>query len=215
MKRDKYILLAIFAVVIALFVLGANWYRSYEEKRSASLTSNNAEPLVRSYSPVLGPAEAKVTVVEFLDPECESCAAFFPVVKKVMSEYNGKVRLVVRYLPLHPNSAFAVGILEGARKQGKFWEALEMLFVRQAEWASHHQPRPELIMGYMRDLGLDLDQLKSSIQDSEHRNRLLQDQADGAQLKVTRTPTFFVNGKELLRLGYEDLRLAIDGELRK
>lgn len=213
MNRNKYLLLGVSACLITAFLWGAFFYRKYERERTESLAKKHAETLVRSYSPALGPDNAKVTIVEFLDPECEACRAFYPVVKRVISEFDGKVRLVVRHMPLHPNSGYAVRLLEGARKQGKYWEALETIFEHQPEWASHHNPKPELLMGYMRSMGLDIERLASSMEDSEAESKLRQDQEDGAKLGVTRTPTFFVNGKQMERLGYEELRSAVNAEL--
>lgn len=215
MKRDKIFLLSIVGVLGLGFFFLVSWYKSREAIKTDNLTKGNPEILVRSYSPVLGPSDAKVTVVEFLDPECESCAAFFPSVKSVISEFGEKVRLVIRYMPLHPNSPHAVGILEGARRQGKFWEALALIFSRQPEWASHTHPRPELLIGYMKELGLDIEQLQATMQDSEYQNRIQQDKFDGQQLGITRTPSFFVNGRPLERLGQEELRFAIQAELQK
>ncbi len=214
MTRDRYFLVGVSALIITAFLWGAYWYKSSEAKRIEALTMQSREQLVRPYSPSLGPADAKVTIVEFLDPECEACAGFYPSVKKVMAEFKDNVRLVIRYMPFHPNSPYAVGILEGARKQGKYWEALETLFLRQPEWASHHAPKPELLMGYMKDLGLDVDRIKATTQDAEQQSRLQQDQQDGTVLGVTRTPSFFVNGKPVQNLGYEELRSAVETSLK-
>lgn len=209
MKFDKYVLLGVSALLITAFLWGARWYRDKDRAQVDAKAREGAELLVRSYSPTLGPSDAKVTIVEFFDPECEACRAFYPLVKQVLKEFNGKVRLVMRYMPFHKNSFYAASVLEAARKQGKYWEALEMMFARQPEWASHHDPKPELLMGYMKTLGLDLDTLKASLQDSEPKSKIQQDQQDGTQLGVTGTPTFFVNGKVLQKLGPEELRAAI------
>ena len=90
-----------------------------------------APPLIRPHTPTLGPANAKVHVVEFLDPACEGCRAFYPVVKQLMSENPGRIRLWVRYVPIHKGSDFVVKALEAARAHGKFWEGLGLLFAKQ------------------------------------------------------------------------------------
>ena len=79
----------------------------------------------RPHSPVFGNPAAKVTIVEFFDPSCETCRAFYPIVKGIVTSSFGQVRLVVRYAPLHKGSDTAVKILEAARQQGKYWEAVE------------------------------------------------------------------------------------------
>src|SRR5690606_22881454 len=79
------------------------------------------EQLIRPHSVTFGPSDAKVTLVEFLDPECESCRAFFPFVKQLLDEYKNDLRLVIRYAPFHPNATQAIKIMEAARKQDKYW----------------------------------------------------------------------------------------------
>lgn len=213
MKRYRYLLIGVSACLIATFLAGAYFYKKSERERTEALAKKHAETLVRAYSPTLGSADAKVTIVEFLDPECEACRAFFPIVKRVVGEFEGKARLVVRHVPFHPNSSYAIRLLEGARTQGKYWEALEMMFERQPEWASHHNPKSELLMGYMRKIGLDTERLKSSIEDAEVGSKLRQDEEDSAMLGVMSTPTFFVNGKQLERLGYEELKREVENGL--
>ena len=95
--------------------------------------------------------------MEFLDPECESCRELYPYVKQIMAKHKDRVRLVIRYAPFHPNSEFAIRILESLRLQGKYWEGLELLFEHQPEWGSHHNPKPELIWGLLPELGVDVD----------------------------------------------------------
>jgi len=213
MKLDKYLMVGVFALLATAFLLGARWYRNKERTQLETNVQKNADLLIRPYSLSLGPADAKVTIVEFFDPECEACRAFYPITKEILKEFDGKVRLVVRYMPFHKNSVYAASVLEAARKQGKYWEALEIMFARQPEWASHHEPKPELLVTYMKAIGLDMETFTSSLQDSEHKSKIQQDQQDGTQLGITKTPTFFVNGKLLQNLGPEDFRMAIKNEL--
>src|SRR5579871_5954217 len=101
-----------------------------EEIRAQVSTAAPAAPLVRPHTPTLGPANAKVHLVEFLDPACEGCRAFYPVVKQLVAANPGKIRLWVRYVPIHRGADFVVKALEAARAQGKFWEALDLLFAK-------------------------------------------------------------------------------------
>jgi protein-disulfide isomerase len=179
------------------------------------VTPAESPALVRPHSPTLGPDDAKVTVVEFLDPECEACRAMYPIVKHVLGEFPDQVRLVVRYVPLHPNSIYAAGVLEAARAQGRYWEMLETLFQHQPEWGSHHAPRPELIPGYAEKLGLDMQALERSLEAREHERLVATDHADAKALGVTGTPSFFVNGQRLQRLGYPPLKALVERELSR
>jgi protein-disulfide isomerase len=213
MKIDKYLLGGIVVALAAVFVIGANWYRQDEQAALETIATGSTDRLVRPYSPTLGPADAPVTLVEFLDPECEACGAMHPIVKRVMDEFDGQVRLVVRYMPLHANSVYAAGLLEGARSQEMYWELMDAFLSRQMEWASHDAPRPELLNAYAAQLGLDVERLAAAASGAEVERRIRQDTSDGQALGVNRTPTFFVNGRPLARIGYEPLRAAIVAEL--
>jgi protein-disulfide isomerase len=222
-KKDIYKLAGVAAVLLAAFALGAIFYLRTESRERAQRVAEQAAQqtraedsiFVRPHSRSLGPKSAKVTIVEFLDPECESCRAMYPAVKHLLSQYEGRIRLVVRYMPLHPNSVYAAGMLEAAGEQGRYWEMLEILFRNQPQWGSHHHPRPELIPGYAQEIGLDIQAVERFLGAGSHRRIVEADHADGKTLGVTGTPTFFVNGRPLERLGYETLKALIDEELSK
>lgn len=215
MKINKLVLGGVAAVLVAAFWLGAVLYQRDQPAPVAVTPEPSADvQLVRPYSPTLGPANAAVTVVEFFDPECEACRAMYPIVKQVLSEFDGRVRLVIRYMPLHGNSVYAATLLEGARAQNRYWEFLEVVMFRQPEWASHHAPRPDLLMTYVSQAGVDAGLLRAAAEQPETQERIRQDQADGMALGANQTPTFFINGKPLMELGYPQLRAAIEAELR-
>lgn len=170
--------------------------------------------LIAMGSPVLGPQDAPVTIVEFLDPECEACSAMYPIVKKLMKEFDGKIKLVVRYMPFHGNSMMAANILESAREQGKYWETLALVFKDQEIWASHHDPQPDLIYSIIKPLGLDLKKVKAAVDSGQYNKLIEQDKSDGQKLGVNRTPTFFVNGEQLYEMGYDPLKELILKKLK-
>jgi len=219
MRKDIFRLAAIAAVLITALVLAAGYHlgaqRAERAERVAEQSRTDDSIFVRPHSRSMGPQNAKVTVVEFLDPECESCRAMYPRVKQLLGQYEGRIRLVVRYMPLHPNSLYAAGAVEAAGAQGRYWEMLEILFQNQPHWGSHHAPRPELIPGYAQQIGLDMQAFERSLSAGAHRRLVEADHADGKRLGVTGTPTFFVNGRLLERLGYEPLKALIEEELAK
>lgn len=231
MKKEVKILGAIVIVVVIAAIVGANYYRSAEQNvritnsNSGGNSMNNSinlETLIRPDSPTLGVADAKVTLVEFLDPECESCAAFAPVVKKILKDYEGKIRLVVRYMPLHPNSLSAATFTEAAGEQGKYWQAQELLFQKQPEWGTKHGPQQgapadinALFKKYAMELGLDTKKMDAAFAENRYSAKLQRDLKDGQTLGVRQTPTFFVNGRKLARFSEADLRALIDEELKK
>lgn len=117
----------------------------------------------------------------------------------------GKIRLSVRYAPLHKGSEDVVKVLEATRKQGKYWQALEALFAAQPGWTEHHTARVDLVWQYLEPLGLDVERLKTDMQSLEIAPIVQQDVADLKTLNVSKTPEFFVNGRPLPKFGDHEL----------
>lgn len=161
--------------------------------------------LVRPDSPILGREDAPVTIVEFLDPACEACRAFAPVVKQILFLYGNDVRVVVRYAAFHQGSDEAVRALEASRKQGKFEAVLTALFERQEEWASHAAPKPENVWKIAAENGVDIARARRDGASAATDAFLRREEVDLVAIKVDQTPTFFVNGKPLPRFGAQAL----------
>lgn len=169
--------------------------------------------LVRTHSPSIGPVAAKVTIVEFFDPACEACRAFYPIVKQTMAQYPGNVRLVLRYAPLHQGSDEAVRILETARLQNRFIPVLEALLERQPEWAAHGSMDLERAWTIAGDAGLDLKKARQASLGARITAVLNQDIQDLKTVGVSQTPTFFVNGKPLQEFGVAQFQNLVRGEI--
>lgn len=213
MKKKQIVVLTAIALVMA-FVLGSFLVKDQQQESLSSLVRKNAGALIREHSQTLGNADAKVTIVEFLDPGCETCSAFHPFIKHMMSANPGRIKLVVRYAPLHQGADYMCAVLEAARKQGKYWETLQLMYDTQPQWADHHNPQPMLIWPHLPRIGLDVNRLKKDMQDPAIMRLIEQDMADARTLQVTKTPGFFVNGKPLVTFGYDQLRALVEGELR-
>jgi len=213
-KRNILILVAA-AVMVGGFVIAMLAFESREMSDAQSTAKLNFSSLVREYSPMAGNADARVTIVEFFDPACGTCRAFHPIVKDILSDNPGKVNLVVRYLPLHPGSADVVKILEAARLQGKFWEALETAYATQAEWAINHQAYPDLFWRSISSVGLDPEQVSRDMQSPAVSQNIQQDTEDGQVLGVDKTPGFFVNGKPLVEFGQIQLLRLVNEALER
>lgn len=222
MKKEVIILLAIVGIVVIAGVVGASYYRSSVQK-PIEPGKKIPEELLRTDVPAIGPLDAKVTLVEFYDPECESCAAFHPIVKGLLKEFDGKVRFVSRYATFHKNARLAAIYTEAAGEQGKYWEMQEKLFEKQGEWGERHGQAPAapaaeastLFEKYAKELGMNVDQLKASVDDPKHAAKVDRDMRDVNTLGVKRTPTFYVNGRLLAKLSQPDLRALIVQELAK
>lgn len=211
----------LFGVIAAVLVAAAIFFfakpaHTPETGAAAPGPAFNFDPslLIRDHSMTHGPADAKVTMVEFLDPECEACAGMHPIVKKLMKEFDGKIRLVTRYMPFHPHALYAASLLEEARESGKYDQALDLFFEHQHEWGGHGDPHPELLAEYMQKIGIDKMRTEESYVVKKHGELVKMDEADGQKLGVDRTPTFFINGVMQPEIGYEPLKEAIENALK-
>jgi protein-disulfide isomerase len=180
----------------------------------AELSPDLAARLVRPHSPVIGAAKAPVTVVEVLDPACEACRAFAPVVRQLLFLYPEDVRVVVRFADFHPGSEEAIRLLEAARAQGKFEPMLDALFEKQEEWSSHSAPDPARIWDIAKQAGVNVAKARTDARAASVDNLLRLEAEDLTALKVERTPTFFVNGKPLLNFGDKQLADLVASEVK-
>lgn len=210
-KRIFVILTAVAA--IALFAAAGWWVGSEDSGKAGQMVADSSR-LVRPHSVVFGPKDAPVTIAEFFDPACETCRAFYPVVKRIMDEFPGRVRLVMRYTPLHQGSDEVVRLLEAARLQGKFQPVLEAVLQAQPEWASHGAPRLENAWKAAATAGLDVAQARAALMSPEVTAVLEQDIADSQASGATKTPTFIVNGKHLPSFGAQQLYDLVESEVR-
>lgn len=214
---------AIAVVVIVAVALGLGigiWSQPAEPPPPAAQSSSAPTPpatspfaFVPGESPSYGNMMARVSVHEWLDPECEGCRAMHPIFKKIVTDYSDRVHFVVRYMPLHKNSLYASAVLEEARELGKFKEALDILFEKQPEWGSHRDPQPELIPAYLEPLGIPKEKLERSYVVQKHGAKIKRDEDDGVRAEVTGTPSFFVNGRKVPTLSEDALRRAIETAL--
>lgn len=212
MKKDiKLIIFPLIALVIFGGLLA--YFNKDDAAEKMSAPSTPQANLLREGNYTKGPDGAKVTVVEFFDPECEGCAAFHPILQKVLAEYPNDVQLVARYMLFHGNSYPAALALEGAGKQGKYWEMYATLLERQSEWSHQEEPVNSIFERFAKELKLNLVEFNKSYDDITFKAALAQDVSEGKLLGVKGTPTFFVNGQILMNLSYNDLKTAIDKEL--
>ena len=208
-----------FAVVVGV-LLAVNASRSEAEPTpspGAAADTDRHERLVRPDSHKLDVApDGKVTFVEFLDFECESCRAAFPAVEQLRKDYAGKVTFVVRYFPIpsHFNAERAARAVEAASKQGKFEQMYQKMYETQAKWGEQQVPADDRFRGFAKDLGLNLAAFDQAYADPATLERIKKDVADGEALGVTGTPTFFLNGQQLQPESAQDLIKSIDAALK-
>lgn len=214
----RALILSILAVGAAGFG-GAAWYVSRPAPMAdagpvPSLPPEQAEALIRPYSPSFGPEDAPVTIVEFFDPACEACRAFDPIVKDIMAQHGDAVRVVIRYTPFHGEASVeAIRVLEAARMQGVYREVMDALLREQPRWASHGAPAPGLILEIAATAGLDVEAARTQMLAPDVVAILNQDRADVETMGVRQTPTFFVNGRPLDPFGEAELRALVAEEV--
>lgn len=213
MKQKTLITVAaVFSLLVLL--LGMVAYKSEKAAEGpAPLAEAERARLVRMHSPTLGKSDAPVTIVEFFDPACGTCRDFYPFVKQMMRQNPDRIRLVLRYAAFHKNSDQVIALIEAARKQGKYWEALEAVLAAQNDWVVNHVAQPERALKHLEGLGLDLARLRADASAPGAADVVKQDMQDTLALNVTKTPDFFVNGRPLPRFGYEELKGLVDQAL--
>jgi protein-disulfide isomerase len=207
------------AVAVAVLVLGfVAAAFLYENDNTESLQAEAAArqaALASQHSPTFGDPDAKVHIVEFLDPACETCALFYPMVKQWMVEVPGEIRLSIRHVAFHTGADYAVRILEASRKQDKYWQTLEALLASQHQWTQHHTVQPDRIGPAIAGVGLNMEQLMVDMDAMEVLMRIEQDKKDAILLKVSATPEYFVNGRPLPSFGQQQLADLVRDELSK
>ena len=143
-----------------------------------------------SHTPLLGPASARLTMVEFGDFQCPYCGAVQPTVKQVLATYPNDVALAFVNFPLtmHPYALPAAEAFMAADRQGKAWEMHDQMFANQQALTDAD------LDGYAQVIGLDLVQFDSDRSSPEIADEVAQDKALGISLGVDSTPTFFIAG---------------------
>jgi protein-disulfide isomerase len=164
-------------------------------------------------APFLGPADAKVTIVEFSDFHCPFCKRVLPALSEVQSRYGDKVKLVFRDFPLdrlHPQARRAAEAARCARDQNKFWQYHDLLF------ANAPQASPEQLKAYAEQVGLDVQAFERCLTSGKHAAGVQRDVDDGNRVGVSGTPAFFVNGRLLTGAQpVERFVRVIDDELKR
>jgi len=192
----------------------AAFARRLREAATVRTFLNAPEPPVLKIAmddqPSKGDAAAPVTIVEFTDYQCPSCARQHPVLERLLGEYGGRVRLVVRDFPLeqHPDAFKAAEAAEAAREQGRYWEYAAVLMQNQSELGV------DKLKEYARRLGLDRAKFDAALDSGRFGDMVRRDLQDGFRLGVSSTPSIFVNGRRASGHTYESLQASIEAALK-
>ena len=165
-----------------------------------------------SRAPNKGPAEAPVTVVEFVDYECPHCRSAQSLMRQVLETYPRQVRLCFKHFPLslHTNSRLAAEAAMAAQKQGKFWPYNDKL------WANADNLTPAVLEKIAKDVGLDVARWRGDMNSDEVKAAVAQDKSDGTTLGINSTPAIYINGRKYGgRHDMESISDWVDEELGK
>jgi protein-disulfide isomerase len=143
-------------------------------------------------APMKGAASGKVTLVEFADYECPHCKRLQPVLRQILDEFKGDVKLYFKHYPLpqHTNARLAAEAAVAAQKQGKFWQYEDKL------WANQDNLSPAEMEKYAKESGLDVAKFRQDLDDKTTKERVQKDRVDGSTLGLSSTPTLYINGRE-------------------
>jgi protein-disulfide isomerase len=143
-------------------------------------------------SPVRGPADARITLIEFSDFECPYCSAAVKEVDAVMAAYPKDVKLIYKQFPLetHPHAEMAAEASLAANEQGRFWQMYEILF------KNYRRLSRENIFAFAQQTGLDMDKFKADLESGKFKAVIDKDLADGEKAGVYGTPAFYINGQQ-------------------
>jgi len=142
-------------------------------------------------SPVRGPHNARITLIEFSDFECPYCSRAISTIAGLLHAYPNDAKLIYKEFPLelHPHARMAAAAALAAADQGKFWEMHDKLF------ANYNRLSQERINELAQEAGLDMERFRKDIASGKYETHIERDINDGQQAGVQGTPTLFVNGK--------------------
>jgi len=167
---------------------------------------------------MLGAPNATVTVEEFADYQCPTCAVVHPKMQEITKIYGNRIKFIYRNFPLqqmHAHAYEAAVAAEAASLQGKFWDMQSQLFLNQKEWSNSSEV-PKLFEGYARKIGLDVPRYQSDVLGLGTKARVDADMKRGRAIGVAGTPAVYINGKEISfeKFTVESLQQIIDAELQ-
>jgi len=169
-------------------------------------------PIPTLGSPAIGPANARVVLVEFSDFQCPYCVKAVEKLNTVLKAYPNDVRLIFKQFPLesHPQASISAAAALAAHKQGKFWQLHDVLFANRTQLSRAN------IVGWAAKLGLDMKRFNADLDSDTIRKAVIKDTQDGDKAGVEGTPTVFIDGQRYNgELALDAIKPVIEGELKR
>lgn len=196
----------------ALLIVGL----AYLGSRSSNSNVTGIPAPVSESDWMKGNKDAKVTIIEYSDFQCPACGKVYPMMKKAVQEFDGKIRFAYRHFPLvqiHQNAELAAEAAEAAGLQGKFWEMHDMLFDKQNNWGASKDAK-KFFTQYAGELGMDKARFESDLVSDAVKQKIKNSRSETARLNLGGTPSIFINDKIIDNPGsYDELKKLIDGAL--
>ncbi len=135
---------------------------------------------------------ASITLIEFSDFECPFCGQATPIVRSLLSEFEGQIRVVFKHYPLsgHEFALPAAKAGVAAMRQGKFWEMHDLMFENQRALT------PSDLERYAEEIGLDMDRFRADMEDPETAALVELNRTEGQAVGVRGTPSIYINGRK-------------------
>lgn len=167
---------------------------------------------IASVDHAIGPANARVTVIEYADFTSPACAQMYPEMKRLTRHFGSRLRFVFRHFPqieLRPHAEMVAEAAEAAGAQHKFWRMHDLIF--------EHYPAlgHEVLRRHAQDLRLDLCRFDTELAEHFYRQRVQEHRAAGRDSGVE-TPPGIIMDKWLIDTssGIDALFRAVDARLK-
>ncbi len=158
--------------------------------------------------PARGPENAPVTIVVFNDLLCTYCGSALASLDQLWEDYPGKLRLVVKQMPVHAAAVLPAEAALAADAQGKFWELSDLMLAHQDDLSR------DRLLELAQQAGLDVPAFRVALDQHRFAAAVEADKATAAQNEINGTPTFVINGRRVVgALPIADMRAAIDQAL--
>lgn len=198
-------------LITVAFVVGGAIFLGILSGKPGETSGDSITEINNSQAYFRGAESPKVTLTEFSDFQCPACKNLSPVLKDLIENYPGEVKLYFRHFPIpgHSESQKAAEAAEAAGEQGKFWEMHDKIYENQENIEADDLKR------FATELGLDMDRFNSVLDSSEFRQKVLGDRDEGLKLGVNATPTLFLNERKLDPAEFGKLSDLVKEELAK
>lgn len=203
--------------VIAVIVLSVAGLIKFANSPSSSVLSSEISNAAKISDKdiVKGNKNSKITLIEYSDFQCPACKYYQPIIKQVLSDFDGKILFAYRNFPLntHKNAKPAAQAAYSAHLQGKFWEMHDMIFENQESWADSNDA-DKIFRSFAEKLKLNTDKFKADY-NAKPTKSFIEDQTnEGISIGINSTPTFFLNYKQIKAQSYEEFKTLIQNELK-